>query len=299
MEYRHVPVMVKEVLFYLNCKPGDVIVDATVGGGGHAESILKMIGSSGKLIGIDKDGTALLEAEKRLASYRSQLVLVKADFKEIRQTLLSLGFREVDGVLFDSGVSSLQLDDAKRGFSYNVEGPLDMRMNQEGPLTAEKVVNTYSRSELAQVIKRYGEERWGDRIASFIVETRRRKPIKTTLELVDVIKAAIPAAARRRGGHPARRTFQAIRIEVNDELKSLEIALREAIGSLKMKGRITTISYHSLEDRIVKRIFKEESLPEFGARLMILTKRPVRPSSEEIAVNPRSESAKLRAAEKL
>lgn len=299
MEYRHVPVLLEEVLGFLRCKKGDMVVDATVGGGGHAESILKVIGSSGKLVGIDKDETALKEAKERLTRFKAQLALVKADFRDIKQTLQSLKVDEVNSILFDLGVSSPQLDQAERGFSYRQEGPLDMRMDQKSKLTAEEVVNTYPKDKLSAILRRYGEEKWASRIASFIVEERKRKRIKTTFELVEVIKKAIPAAARRRGGHPGRRTFQALRIEVNDELNALKAGLVDAIDCLKKKGRIVVISYHSLEDRIVKQVFREESVPEEGARLIILTKKPIRPGEKEIAQNLRAESAKLRAAEKV
>ncbi len=299
MEYGHTPVLIEEVLSYLNLKAGDVVVDATVGGGGHAEAILEAIGSSGRLIGNDKDDERLQYARDRLARFKAQLALVDEDFTDIRQTLLGLDVDKVQGVIFDLGVSSPQLDQAERGFSYQKDGPLDMRMDRRSSKTAETVVNTYTKDELKVVIKRYGEEPWADRIAKFIVEKRQIKPIKTTFDLVEVIKAAIPAGARRRGPHPARRTFQAVRIEVNDELESLRKGLTEAIEVLSSKGRIVTIAYHSLEDRIIKRLFKEQSLPEQGARLTVLTKKPVRPSAEELVHNPRAKSAKLRAAEKL
>ena len=302
MEYSHTPVLAEEVIQYLDPKPGDVTVDLTVGGGGHAKRLLEAIGPTGRLIGIDKDSAALAATKQKLALYKEQLALVKTDFQEIRQTLLTMGIREVNGILMDLGVSSHQLDRAERGFSYRHDAPLDMRMDSEGPVTAADIVNNYSKQELTAVIGRYGEERWASRIAAFIVETRKRRPIETTFELVDVIKAAIPAGARRKGPHPARRTFQALRIEANGELKALETALREGIPSLARKGRIVVISYHSLEDRIVKKTFKEfseETQVETGVRLMLLTKKPVKPAAEEVAQNARAESAKLRAAERL
>lgn len=278
-------------------------MDLTVGGGGHSELILRQIGLSGRLIGIDKDPDALNEAAERLAPYKKQLALVKTDFCRVRQTLKNLEIESVDGILIDLGVSSHQLDLAERGFSYRQDGPLDMRMDTEGPVTAADVLRTYSKDELTRVIRTYGEERWAARIAEFIVERRKTKPLETTFELVDVIKAAVPAGARKKGGpHPARRTFQGLRIEVNRELEALETALREGIESLKEKGRIVVISYHSLEDRIVKQTFKEyaeETDLDTGARLMILTKKPVRPAADERQENPRAESAKLRAAERL
>ena len=302
MEYEHVPVMTAEVMKYLKPGPGDVIVDLTVGGGGHAEPILKAVGPVGRLVGIDKDPAALAATARRLARYDEQLALVKMDFRKIRQTLQNLGIREVNGILMDLGVSSHQLDDGDRGFSYRQDAPLDMRMNPEDKLTAADIIRDYSRDELTTVIRKYGEERWASRIAAFIVDRRQTRPVTTTFELVDVIKAAIPAGARRRGPHPARRTFQAFRIEVNGELKGLKEALEESIAQLKRGGRIVVISYHSLEDRIVKTTFKEhteETAVDTGARLMLLTKKPIRPAEEETAANARAESAKLRAAEKL
>ena len=295
--------MPREVMEYLNPRPGGVIMDLTVGGGGHSKLILKAVGPSGRLIGIDKDSDALNEAAGRLASHKKQLALVKTDFSNVRQTLQNLGVESVDGILIDLGVSSHQLDLAERGFSYRHDGPLDMRMDKEGPVTAADVLRTYSKDELTRVIRTYGEERWAARIAEFIVERRKTAPIMTTFELVDVIKAAVPSGARKKGGkHPARRTFQALRIEVNRELEALEKALREGAECLKEKGRIVVISYHSLEDRIVKLTFKEyaeETDLDSGARLMILTKKPLRPAAEEAVDNPRAESAKLRAAERL
>jgi 16S rRNA (cytosine1402-N4)-methyltransferase len=299
MEYGHTPVLSKEAIEFLDPKPGDVIVDATVGGGGHSELVLRAIGPKGRLIGIDKDEDRLASTGSRLARYKKQLALVKADYKNIRLTLQKLNIDRAQGVLFDLGVSSPQLDETGRGFSYRLDAPLDMRMDLQQEVTARTVVNSYSKQDLTRIIRQYGEERWASRIAEFILKQRQRKPIETTFDLVEVIKAAIPASARRKGPHPARRTFQAIRIEVNDELTSLKTGLIEAIDILSSKGRIVAISYHSLEDRIVKRTFKEQALPELGARLMILTKKPVRPSEEEVLENPRSESAKLRAAEKL
>lgn len=302
MEYAHVPVMTAEVMKYLKPGPGDVIVDLTVGGGGHAEPILKAVGPAGRLVGIDKDPAALAATARRLARYDEQLALVKTDFRKIRQTLRNLGIQEVNGILMDLGVSSHQLDDGDRGFSYRQDASLDMRMDPEKKLTAADIIREYSRGELTTVIRKYGEERWASRIAAFIVDRRQTRPITTTFELVDVIKAAIPAGARRRGPHPARRTFQAFRIEVNGELRALKETLEEGITQLKRGGRIVVISYHSLEDRIVKTTFKEhseETAVDTGARLMLLTKRPIRPAEEETVANARAESAKLRAAEKL
>lgn len=299
MEYGHTPVLGKEAIEFLRPQPGATIIDATCGGGGHAELILRAIGPKGRLIGIDKDEDRLVSTGERLARYKKQLALVKADYKSIRLTLRKLNIERAHGVLFDLGVSSPQFDEPKRGFSYRFDAPLDMRMDLQQELNARTVINSYSKQDLTRIVRQYGEERWASRIAEFILKQRRIRPIETTFDLVEVIKAAIPASARRKGPHPARKTFQAIRIEVNDEIESLKYGLEEAIDILESKGRIVAISYHSLEDRIIKRTFKEQALPELGARLMILTKKPVRPSAEEVLKNPRSESAKLRAAEKL
>ncbi len=302
MKYGHTPVMPREVMEYLDPRPGGVIADLTVGGGGHAELILKAVGPAGRLIGFDKDSAALHETETRLASYNEQLALVKTDFRNVRHTLQNLGIKQLDGILIDLGVSSHQLDSGERGFSFRQDGPLDMRMDETGSVTAADVVRNYNERDLTIVIRQYGEERWAARIAQFIVERRKTRPITTTFELVDVIRAAIPAGARKGGPHPARRTFQALRIEVNEELKALEEALREGISCLAKKGRIVVIAYHSLEDRIVKTTFKEyaeETSLETGERLLILTKRPLRPAADEVASNPRAESAKLRAAERV
>ena len=310
MEYRHTPVLLAEVLQHLTPHEGSVIVDCTLGGAGHAKRIADLIAPTGTLVGIDQDDAALAAAAATLPLGQHTL-LIKGNFGELDRLLTEAGLAYADGFLFDLGVSSPQLDFAERGFSYQTDAALDMRMDPSaGGITAADVVNSYQESQLARVIREYGEERWASRIAAFIVAARARRPVATTFELVEIIKDAIPAAARRTGPHPARRTFQALRIEVNRELEVLEEALRAAVRWLTPKGRIVVISYHSLEDRTVKRVFADLSKgctcpPEIpvcvcGSEpvLRVLTSRAVMPSAEEVEANPRSRSAKLRAAEK-
>ena len=288
--------LVSEVLSYLDPKPGETIVDCTVGGGGHARRIWERMQETGRLIGFDQDKDALAKAREVLGG---EAVLVQENFRSLGQVLAELAPEGVDGVFFDLGVSSPQLDWGERGFSYNIDAPLDMRMNQDSPLTAEEIVNTYSQRELTKIIASYGEERWASRIAKFIVEARQRKRIETTGQLVELILAAIPAGARRKGGHPARRTFQALRIAVNDELGALKEGLESAISSLLPGGRIVVLSYHSLEDRIVKQTFASwagKGPEPVAEKLALLTNKPLLPSEEEVAQNPRARSAKMRAA---
>lgn len=312
MEYFHKPVLLAEVLKYLNSTNGSTVIDCTLGGAGHAEAILNLIMPEGFLLGIDQDDVALDAARVRLARFSQQNIsLVKGNFKNLDRIISSAGIYAVDGVLFDLGVSSVQFDRAERGFSYRFDAPLDMRMDQSQKLTAYEVVNTYSQEELTEIIKKYGEERWATRISSLIVKTRQSHPIRTTFELVDAIKKAIPAAARRRGGHPARQTFQAVRIEVNGEIEILEKSFRDAVKWLKPGGRLVIISYHSLEDRAAKSVIADlargcicpPGLPVCSCGrspvLKVLTKKVVRPTPSEIKDNPRAESARLRAAEKL
>jgi 16S rRNA (cytosine1402-N4)-methyltransferase len=311
MEYRHTPVLLAEVLQQLSPHPGSVIVDCTLGGAGHAKRIADLLAPTGTLVGIDQDDAALIAARDTLRLGQHAL-LTKGNFGELDRLLTEVGIAYADGFLFDLGVSSHQLDFAERGFSYQTDAPLDMRMDPSaGGITAADVVSSYQESQLARVIRVYGEERWASRIAAFIVAARARRPVATTLELVDVIKNAVPAAARRGGPHPARRTFQALRIEVNRELEVLDSALRAAIRWLAPHGRVVVISYHSLEDRTVKRVFSDLARgcicpPEIpvctcGNKpvLRVLTSRPVTPTDEEVEANPRARSAKLRAAEKL
>ncbi|MGI6558461.1 MAG: 16S rRNA (cytosine(1402)-N(4))-methyltransferase RsmH [Limnochordia bacterium] len=311
MSYYHVPVMPREVLEVLACRPGGTYVDCTVGGGGHARLILEQIGPRGRLIGIDRDPAAIAASQESLQEFADQVTLVKANFFGLQGVLSDLGVEEVDGFLFDLGISSHQVDLPQRGFSYMHNAPLDMRMDPSVPRTAAELLNTASEMELRHIISRYGEERWADRIAASIVAARQREPFVTTFQLVDVVKEAIPAAARRRGPHPAKRTFQALRIAVNDELGGIENALRQAVDRLTTGGRIVVISFHSLEDRIVKKTFRELAQscvcpPEAPVcvcsqepKVRVITPRPLVPKQEEIEVNPRARSAKLRGAEKL
>ncbi|HHY40236.1 MAG TPA: 16S rRNA (cytosine(1402)-N(4))-methyltransferase RsmH [Syntrophaceticus sp.] len=294
-EVVHAPVMLKEAVDLLNPHEGGIYVDCTLGGGGHAKEILNRVGERGHLIAFDKDRYAIERSQKVLAPYLDRVTFVHRDYRFLADVLHELQIAGVDGIIFDLGVSSYQVLDPERGFSYNYDAPLDMRMDDSSATTAADLVNTLSEKELGDIIYRFGEERWARRIASFIVERRKKAPIKTTGQLTEIIKAAIPAAARRKGPHPARRTFMALRIAVNDELSGLEEGLRAGISFLKARGRIVVISFHSLEDRIVKRIFREYAASNI---LQILTKKPLLPSEEEVLVNPRSRSAKIRAAEK-
>lgn len=295
MAFRHEPVLLDEVLRYLGCRPGGVYIDCTLGGGGHAREILERTAPDGVLLGIDRDEAALAAAREKLQPYGDRARLVHANFRRLEAIWQESGLPAPQGILFDLGVSSPQLDEAERGFSYQADAPLDMRMDRTQSLTAWDVVNTWPRRELARIIREYGEEKWAQRIAGLIEKRRQRRPLETTGELVEVIKEAIPAAARRRGPHPARRTFQALRIAVNNELGSLEEGLVAAGHILAPGGRILVISFHSLEDRIVKHTFRR--LAEAG-ELEIVTKKPVTPTEAEIARNPRSRSAKLRVGEK-
>jgi 16S rRNA (cytosine1402-N4)-methyltransferase len=284
-EAAHEPVLVAEVVEILGGT--DVVVDLTVGLGGHAAALLEA--GVGRVVGIDRDPEAVAEAERRLRLYGGRFRPVRATFGEVLEAAGEAGVREAGGVLYDLGVSSLQLDRPERGFSYRAEGPLDMRMG-EGNVSAAEIVNTYEEQDLERIIREQGEERFAGRITRAIVRARRRAPLRTTRELASVVAAAVP---KRRGGpHPARRTFQALRIEVNRELEELAASLPRAVQLLAPGGRLIAIAYHSLEDRIVKRFLREDD------RLQVLTRKPVRPSDEEAARNPRARSAKLRAAER-
>lgn len=307
---RHVSVLGEEAVEWLRPRPGGLYVDGTVGGGGHSFRLLSRIGPGGRLIAIDKDGAALERARARLEAFGEAVTFVRDDFRRLADVLARLGVEAVDGVLLDIGVSSFQLDDARRGFAYSHDAPLDMRMDgRDGP-TAADLINTMPRDELVRILRTYGEERHAARIARAIVEEREREPLLTTTRLAEVVKGAIPAAARRTGPHPARRTFQALRIAVNDELGALEEGLRAAVAALKPGGRVAVISFHSLEDRIVKQMFAELADPcrcppdlpvcRCGRRpvIQILTRRPVVPGEDEVAANPRARSAKLRVAER-
>ena len=310
MGFEHVSVMLDETVKGLKIKADGIYIDGTLGGGGHSEHILKQL-DTGILIGIDQDANALEAATKKLSVYGEKFVPVRGNFSQVKSILKDLNIEKIDGMILDLGVSSHQLDEAERGFSYRFEAPLDMRMDQRQALDAHEVINTYSEDELNRVIKMYGEEKWARRIAQFICEKRSEAPIETTLELVDLIYKAIPAGARREGGHPAKRTFQAIRIEVNGELEILKDTIRDISEVLKPKGRIAVITFHSLEDRLIKHAFKDlaqacicpPELPicmcDNQPTLKIITRKPILPSDEELKVNSRSKSAKLRVAEKI
>lgn len=311
MEFIHKSVLLEECLEMLNCSPGGTFVDCTFGGGGHSQKILEAILPGGLLIGIDQDEAAICNGYKRLEPFSGHLQLVQDNFYNIQNIIQDQNIHQVDGLLYDLGVSSYQLDNPDRGFSYQADAPLDMRMNQNQRLTAEDIVNNYSSEDLIRIIKEYGEERWTKRIVEFIVKFRQERTIRTTGELVDIIKRAIPAGARRNGPHPAKRTFQAIRIAVNQELKILEKAIEDGVSVLKPGGRICIISFHSLEDRIVKQTFQRlakgctcpPGLPVCVCNgkpsVKIVTSKPILPAQKEIELNPRSRSAKLRVAEKV
>lgn len=312
-KFQHYTVMLKETVDGLAVKPDGVYVDCTLGGAGHSEYLLSQLEPAGHLYAFDQDQKAIDHAKIRLAPYveKNMVTFIKANFRELRERLEELDVYAVDGVLYDLGVSSPQLDEAERGFSYHQDAPLDMRMDQDADFSAYHVVNDYSYHELVKIFFRYGEEKFSKQIAREIERSRAEKPIETTGELVEIIKKAIPAPARRKGGHPAKRIFQAIRIAVNDELGAEETSLEQAIQLLKVNGRISVITFHSLEDRIVKTMFKEYStvgdlppgLPiipeEFQPELKIINRKPLLPSEEELQENNRSRSAKLRIAEKI
>lgn len=311
-EFSHTTVLLKETVDGLNLKPTGIYVDCTLGGAGHSEYLLSQLSETGHLYAFDQDQTAIDHAEVKLADYveKGMVTFVKANFRELKKELELLDIREVDGILYDLGVSSPQLDEAERGFSYHQDAPLDMRMDQDASLTARELVNTYDYHELVKIFYRYGEEKFSKQIAREIEKRRQEQPIETTGELVELIKDVIPAPARRKGGHPAKRIFQAIRIAVNDELAVIEESLEQAIDLLNEEGRISVITFHSLEDRIVKTIFKEYSqaketppgLPvipdEFQPVLSLVNRKPIVPSESELAENNRARSAKLRIAEK-
>ncbi|PFA24341.1 MULTISPECIES: 16S rRNA (cytosine(1402)-N(4))-methyltransferase RsmH [Bacillus cereus group] len=308
--FKHVTVLLKETVDGLDIKPGGTYVDCTLGGGGHSSYLLSRLTEGGKLIAFDQDEIAIQNAKEKFSSYGDQFVTVKSNFRYLSEKLQELGITEVDGILFDLGVSSPQLDTPERGFSYHHDAPLDMRMDQDASLTAYEVVNNWSYEQLVRIFFQYGEEKFSKQIARKIEAYRENKTIETTGELVELIKEGIPAPARRTGGHPAKRVFQAIRIAVNDELKVFEEALESAIKMVKPGGRVSVITFHSLEDRICKTTFKRNSstpqlppgLPiipdEFKPKLKLITRKPILPSEEELEENNRARSAKLRIAEK-
>lgn len=307
----HKTVLLDETVDGLNIKPDGIYVDCTLGGGGHSERILSQLGEHGKLIAFDQDDMALEHAAKRLEQYKDKLILVKSNFKYLTEKLAELHITNVDGVLYDLGVSSPQLDIPERGFSYHEDAPLDMRMDQSGDITAYDVVNDWSYEDLVRIFFRYGEEKFSKQIVRKIEQAREQAPIRTTGELVELIKQGIPAAKRRTGGHPAKRVFQAIRIAVNDELAVFESSLQQAIDLLNPKGRISVITFHSLEDRICKTVFKKASeVPELPPGLPVIpagyepiikliNRKPITASELELEENNRARSAKLRIAEKI
>jgi len=308
--FKHVTVLLKETVDGLDIKPDGTYVDCTLGGGGHSSYLLSQLTDGGKLIAFDQDEIAIQNAKEKFSSYGEQFITVKSNFRYLSEKLQELGITEVDGILFDLGVSSPQLDTPERGFSYHHDAPLDMRMDQDAPLTAYDVINSWSYEQLVRIFFQYGEEKFSKQIARKIEAYRENKAIETTGELVELIKEGIPAPARRTGGHPANGVFQAIRIAVNDELKVFEEALESAIEMVKPGGRVSVITFHSLEDRICKTTFKRNSttpqlppgLPiipdEFKPKLKLITRKPILPSDIELEENNRARSAKLRIAEK-
>ena len=312
-EFKHVTVLLNEAVAGLNIRPDGTYVDATLGGGGHSSAILNQL-TTGRLYSFDQDQTAIRYNQQHLKKFidDGRSILIEDNFRNLGTALAKNGVKSVDGIVYDLGVSSPQFDDAQRGFSYKLDAPLDMRMNQQQALSAMNVVNEWPYEKLVKILYRYGEERFAKQIARKIERRRESKPIKTTFELVDVIKEDIPAAARRHGGHPAKKTFQAIRIAVNDELGALEDSLEQALELLNVGGRISVITFQSLEDRLVKTMFHEKvSLadelppglpvipPEMQPKFKLINKKPILPSQEELANNHRAHSAKLRIIERI
>ncbi|TAA72081.1 16S rRNA (cytosine(1402)-N(4))-methyltransferase RsmH [Planococcus salinarum] len=309
--FNHTTVLLHETVDGLNIRPDGIYVDCTLGGAGHSEYLVQQLSDEGHLFCFDQDETAIAHAKEMLKDYIHRITFIHANFKDIKMELEERGIEKVDGILYDLGVSSPQLDTPERGFSYHNDAPLDMRMDQSASLSAYEVVNDWSFEDLVRIFYRYGEEKFSKQIARKIEAARNKAPIETTAQLVECIKDGIPAFARRTGGHPAKRVFQAIRIAVNDELGAAETSLQDAITLLAPKGRISVITFHSLEDRLCKTIFKEAaSLPELPPNfpvipsgrepvLKLITRKPILPSEEELAHNNRSRSAKLRIAEKI
>lgn len=306
MDFKHISVLLDETIDGLDIKPDGIYVDGTLGGGGHSYEILRRLSPKGRLIGIDQDGEALKAAGERLKKFENQITLVRSNYCEIDKVLKELNVEKVDGILLDIGVSSYQLDNLERGFSYKSDAPLDMRMDTRQELTAADAVNTYSENELFKIIKDYGEDKFAKNIAKHIVLARKEKPLETTKELSEVIKRAIPMKVQAKGGHPAKKTFQAIRIEVNQELTVLKESIDKMIDLLKPNGRICIITFHSLEDRIVKTKFRENENPctcppNFPvcvcgkkSKGKVITRKPIIPSEDEIEENKRAKSSKLR-----
>ncbi len=311
MEFKHKSVLLKETIENLNIKPDGVYVDGTLGGGGHAYEVCKRLSSKGRFIGIDQDEDAIKAATRRLLEFEDKVQIIRSNYCEMREALADIGVYKVDGIVLDLGVSSYQLDDPERGFTYRVEdAPLDMRMDRRQEFTAKELINTYSEMELYRIIRDFGEDKFAKNIAKHIVAARAKKTIETTGELTEIIKAAIPAKIRMNAGHPAKRTFQAIRIELNKELEVLQNSLEDMIDLLNPGGRICIITFHSLEDRIVKSIYKKSENPctcpsDFpicvcGKKSLgkVITRKPIIPSEEELEYNSRSKSAKLRVFER-
>lgn len=310
MTFEHKSVLLHETVDSLNIRSDGIYVDGTLGGGGHASLVCSRLGENGRLIGIDQDADAIAAATERLKPYGGRVTIVRNNYENIDTVLAELGIPGVDGIYLDLGVSSYQLDTAERGFTYREDAPLDMRMDQRNAETAADIVNGYSEMELYRIIRDYGEDRFAKNIAKHIVRARQEKPLETTGELIEVIKAAIPAKVRATGGHPAKRTFQAIRIELNKELEVLEHSIDKMIGLLNPGGRLSIITFHSLEDRIVKNKFKENENPcvcppDFPvcmcgrkSRGRVVTRKPIVPTGQEIEENKRSKSSKLRVFEK-
>lgn len=311
MEFNHTSVLLKETIEGLKIKPDGIYVDGTLGGGGHSFEIAKRLNDNGRLIGIDQDEAAILAAGERLKDFGDKVIIVRSNYRNALSVLHDLGIEKIDGMMLDLGVSSYQLDTQERGFSYRYDAPLDMRMDLRQTLTAKDIVNGYSETELFHIIRDYGEDRFAKNIAKHIVMARAKKPIETTGELNEIIRAAIPAKMRAEGGHPSKRTYQAIRIECNKELEVLKESLEELIGILNPGGRLCIITFHSLEDRIVKTAFKKAENPctcppsfpvcVCGKKSQgkVITGKPVLPCEEEMESNPRSKSAKLRIFEKI
>ncbi len=310
MTFQHYSVLLQETIEGLKIRPDGIYVDGTLGGGGHALEVAKRLTAGGRLIGIDQDADAIRAATERLQDYSDRVSIVRNNYENFHQVLQELSIAQADGIYLDLGVSSYQLDEGERGFSYRVDAPLDMRMDQRNPVTAADIVNDYSEAELFHMIRNYGEDRFAQNIAKHIVAYRQNKRIESTLELADIISGAIPARIRATSGHPAKRTFQAIRIELNRELDVLENTLDQMIDDLREGGRLCVITFHSLEDRIVKNKFRTAEKPcicppEFPvctcgrkSRGRVITRKPILPSAEELSENRRSQSAKLRIFEK-
>ena len=311
MEFKHKSVLLFETIDNLNIKPDGIYVDGTLGGGGHSFQILKRLGDGGRLIGIDLDEDALKAAGERLAIFEDKVTTVRSNYCHMKQVLHDLGIEKVSGIVLDLGVSSYQLDEPERGFTYRDDVPLDMRMDRRNPKTAKNIVNEYSEMDLFRIIRDFGEDKFAKNIAKHIVAAREKKEIETTGELIEIIKAAIPAKVRATGGHPAKKTFQAIRIELNQELEVLQNSLDEMIDLLEDGGRICIITFHSLEDRIVKTIYKTNENPctcpsHFPVCVCgkkpkgkVITRKPIVPSDEELEENSRSKSSKLRVFERI